>query len=83
MLAAIGEFEHYLIVERTQDGLAASRARGRRGGPKFKMTPNRARQDRAMYDAGGHASRRSSTPSASPAPPSTGASGTYLLPRRH
>ncbi len=41
MLAAIAEFEHDLIVERTVDGLAAGRARGRKGGPKFKMTPTR------------------------------------------
>ncbi len=54
MLAAIAEFEHDLIVERTHDGLAAARARGRQGGPKFKMTPNRARQARAMYDDGQH-----------------------------
>ena len=54
MLAAIAEFEHDLIVERTHDGLAAARARGRSGGPKFKMTPNKIRQARAMYDAGGH-----------------------------
>lgn len=30
MLAAIAEFEHDLIVERTHDGLAAARARGGR-----------------------------------------------------
>jgi DNA invertase Pin-like site-specific DNA recombinase len=54
LLAAIAEFEHDLIVERTQDGLAAARARGRKGGPKFKMTPTRVRQARAMYDAGQH-----------------------------
>ncbi len=54
MLAAIAEFEHDLIVERTHDGLAAARARGRQGGPKFKMTPSRATQARAMYDAGQH-----------------------------
>ena len=54
MLAAIAEFEHDLIVERTQDGLAAARARGRKGGPTFKMTPTRARQARAVYDAGQH-----------------------------
>ena len=41
-------------VERTVDGLAAARARGRRGGPKFKMTPTRIAQARAMYDAGQH-----------------------------
>ncbi len=54
MLAAIAEFEHDLIVERTQDGLVAARTRGRKGGPKFKMTPTRARQTRAMYDARQH-----------------------------
>jgi len=52
MLAAIAE--HDLIVERTIDGLAAARARGRKGGPKFKMTPTRIPQARAMYDAGHH-----------------------------
>jgi hypothetical protein len=52
MLAA--EFEHDLIVERTHDGLAAARARGRKGGPKFKMTPNKIAQARAMYDGGQH-----------------------------
>jgi len=54
MLAAIAEFEHDLIVERTTDGLAAARARGRLGGPKFKMTPTKIAQARAMYDAGEH-----------------------------
>lgn len=54
MLAAISEFEHDLIVERTKDGLAAARARGRKGGPKFKMTPTKAKQARAMYDAQEH-----------------------------
>lgn len=52
MLAAIAEFEHDLIVERTHDGLAAARARGRKGGPKPKMTPHRVKQARALYDAG-------------------------------
>lgn len=52
MLPAIAEFEHDLIVERTHDGLAAARARGRKGGPKPKMTPHRVKQARALYDAG-------------------------------
>ena len=34
--------------------LAAARARGRKGGPKFKMTPTRIAQARAMYDDGKH-----------------------------
>lgn len=50
MLAAIAEFEHDLIVERTKDGLAAARARGRKGGGRSKMTATKARQARAMYD---------------------------------
>ena len=54
MLAAIAEFEHNLIVERTHDGLAAARARDRKGGPQFKLTPNRIAQARAMYDGGQH-----------------------------
>jgi DNA invertase Pin-like site-specific DNA recombinase len=54
MLAAIAEFEHDLIVERTQDGLAAARARGRKGGGRFKMTPTKAAQARAMYDGKAH-----------------------------
>jgi DNA invertase Pin-like site-specific DNA recombinase len=54
MLAAIAEFEHDLIVERTHDGLAAARARGRKGGGRFKMTPTKAKQARAMYDTRQH-----------------------------
>jgi DNA invertase Pin-like site-specific DNA recombinase len=54
ILAAIAEFEHDLIVERTHDGLAAARARGRKGGGRFKMTPIKAKQARAMYDTRQH-----------------------------
>ena len=54
MLAAIAEFEHDLIVERTHDGLAAARARGRKGGGRFKMTATKAKQARAMYDTRQH-----------------------------
>lgn len=50
MLAAIAEFEHDLIVERTHEGLAAARARGRKGGGRHKMTPTKVRQAQAMYD---------------------------------
>lgn len=54
MLAAIAEFEHDLIVERTHDGLAAARARGRMGGGRSEMTRIKANQARAMYDTKQH-----------------------------
>jgi len=38
IFAALAEFEHELIVERTNAGLAAARARGRKGGRRPKMT---------------------------------------------
>ena len=39
IFAALTEFERELIVERTKAGLLAARARGRRGGRHYKMTP--------------------------------------------
>lgn len=38
IFAALAEFERDLISERTKAGLAAARARGRKGGAPFKMT---------------------------------------------
>ena len=43
IFAALAEFERELIRERTLAGLAASRARGRRGGRPYKMTPAKIR----------------------------------------
>jgi DNA invertase Pin-like site-specific DNA recombinase len=43
IFAALSEFEHDLIVERTMAGLASARARGRFGGAPFKMTPAKVR----------------------------------------
>lgn len=43
IFGAIAEFERELIVERTRAGLAAARARGRRGGRPYKMTPAKLR----------------------------------------
>lgn len=38
------------MSERTRDGLAAARARGRVGGPKLKLRPRQAELARQMYD---------------------------------
>ena len=43
VFAALAEFERELIVERTKAGLASARARGRRGGRTYKMTPAKLR----------------------------------------
>jgi DNA invertase Pin-like site-specific DNA recombinase len=43
IFAALAEFERELIVERTKAGLAAARARGRKGSRPFKMTPAKLR----------------------------------------
>jgi DNA invertase Pin-like site-specific DNA recombinase len=50
ILAAIAEFEHALMSERTMDGLAAARARGRTGGQKPKLGPRQVKLAREMYD---------------------------------
>ena len=41
VLGALAELERSLLVERTQAGLAAARARGRVGGRPRKMTPEK------------------------------------------
>lgn len=43
IFAALAEFERELIVERTRAGLVAARARGRKGGRKFKLTAAKLR----------------------------------------
>ncbi|MBM9466975.1 recombinase family protein [Nakamurella leprariae] len=50
ILEAIAEFEHSLMGERTRDGLAAARARGRTGGRKAKLGARQVRLAREMYD---------------------------------
>jgi DNA invertase Pin-like site-specific DNA recombinase len=58
ILGTIAEFEQALMSERTPDGLAAARARGRTGGQKPKLTPRQARIAREMYEEVGPAGRR-------------------------
>lgn len=43
IFAALAEFEGDLIRERTMAGLAAARARGRKGGRQFELTKNQIR----------------------------------------
>ena len=43
IFAALAEFERELISERTKAGLAAARARGRKGGRRPKVTPAKLR----------------------------------------
>lgn len=50
VFGALGEFERELIVERTRAGLAAARARGRRGGRPKVMTPERITTARRLRD---------------------------------
>jgi len=48
IFGALAEFEHTLIRERTKAGLAAARARGRRGGRKPSMSKTDVRKAAAM-----------------------------------
>lgn len=59
ILGAIAEFEHSLMAERTRQGLAAARARGRIGGQKSKLKPRQIALARQMYEeTGGDGKRR-------------------------
>lgn len=48
MIGSIAQFERKLISERTKAGLAAARARGRKGGRKEKLSPSDIRKAKAM-----------------------------------
>jgi DNA invertase Pin-like site-specific DNA recombinase len=58
ILGAIAEFEHALMSERTMDGLAAARARGRTGGQKPKLGPRQVQLARQLYDELGEDGKR-------------------------
>ena len=61
ILGAIAEFEHALMSERTIDGLAAARARGRTGGQKPKLGLRQVKLARQMYDETGDDGKRKHT----------------------
>jgi DNA invertase Pin-like site-specific DNA recombinase len=52
VFAALAEFERDLIREHTSAGLAAARARGRRGGRPSVMTPNKLEVAQELYAFG-------------------------------
>jgi DNA invertase Pin-like site-specific DNA recombinase len=58
ILGAIAEFEGRLASERTIEGLAAARARGRTGGQKPKLGPRQAKLARDMYEETGEDGKR-------------------------
>jgi DNA invertase Pin-like site-specific DNA recombinase len=49
IFGALAEFEREIIKERTLAGLQAARARGRRGGPKYKLTDKQVAIARQLY----------------------------------
>ncbi|MFC4701357.1 recombinase family protein [Glaciecola siphonariae] len=51
MIGSIAQFERKLISERTKAGLAAARARGRKGGRKPKLTESDIKKAHAMLRA--------------------------------
>src|SRR5918911_675133 len=51
IFGALAEFEREIIRERTNAGLASARARGRRGGPKHKLTPKQVAIARQLWDS--------------------------------
>jgi DNA invertase Pin-like site-specific DNA recombinase len=61
ILGAIAEFEHAMMVERTHDGLAAARARGRVGGRKQALKPRQVKLAQEMYDELGDDGKRKHT----------------------
>ena len=61
ILGSIAEFEHALMAERTRDGLAAARARGRTGGQKPKLGARQVKLARQMYEETGPDGKRAHT----------------------
>lgn len=52
ILAAVAEFEHSMMKARTLDGLAAARARGRKGGRASALSPKQIERIQQHYDDG-------------------------------
>ncbi|MFC9553829.1 recombinase family protein [Rhodococcus sp. NPDC056960] len=54
MLSVLAEFQRELIVANTRDGLAAARARGRKGGRPSKLSSDQIALAQRLYAAGEH-----------------------------
>lgn len=54
IFGALSEFERNLIVERTNAGLSAARARGIKGGRKHKLDAAKQKTAQSMYDSKKH-----------------------------
>ena len=54
MLSVLAELQRELIVANTRDGLAAARARGRKGGRRPRLTAEQIAHAQELYDAGEH-----------------------------
>jgi DNA invertase Pin-like site-specific DNA recombinase len=50
IFSSLAQFEAEIIRERTLAGLQAARARGRRGGPKHKLTDEQVQMAQTLYD---------------------------------
>ena len=61
IMAAFAQLEHAMIVERTKDGLAAARARGRVGGSQPKLTASQRKRARELYEMKGPDGKRAHT----------------------
>ena len=56
LMSAMAQFERDVIAERTQEGLKAARARGRKGG-RPRCDSRKLQQAIKLYDAGQHTIR--------------------------
>jgi DNA invertase Pin-like site-specific DNA recombinase len=54
VMGALAEFERSLIIERTRSGMKAARERGRKPGPKPKLTTEQIAHARQMIEQGSH-----------------------------
>ena len=54
IFGALAEFERNLIIERTNAGLQAARARGIKGGRKRKLDASKQKTAQTMYDSKNH-----------------------------